>query len=133
MQLHKLTCLSSSQEFRSACLFKNALVPKLNELLASKRCVVVHSLEQHNNIFMNSNGENMESDMERERYVSSRDVISQSLETNIGAEDTFFKKSPRDITRDLITRVDVGPRVRVPDTRETKPITIPVRIVSAWT
>ena len=77
--------------------------------------------------------------MERERYVSSRDVISQSLETNIGAEDTFFKKSPRDITRDLITRVDVGPRdlepwrVRVPDTRETTPITIPVRIVSPWT
>ena len=77
--------------------------------------------------------------MERERYVSSRDVISQSLETNIGAEDTFFKKSPRDITRDLITRVDVGPRdlepwrVRVPVTRETTPITIPVRIVSPWT
>ena len=77
--------------------------------------------------------------MERERYVSSRDVISQSLETNIGAEDTFFKKSPRDITRDLITRVNVGPRdlepwrVRVPDTRETTPITIPVRIVSPWT
>ena len=77
--------------------------------------------------------------MERERYVSSRDVIRQSLETNIGAEDTFFKKSPRDITRDLITRVDVVPRdlepwrVRVPVTRETTPITIPVRIVSPWT
>ena len=121
-------------------LFKNAMVPKLTELLASKkRCVVVHSLVQHNNIFINSNGENMESDMERERYVSSRDVISQSLETNIGAEDTFFKKSPRDITRDLITRVNVGPRdlepwrIRVPVTRETTPITIPVRIVSPWT
>ena len=77
--------------------------------------------------------------METEGYASSRDVISQSLETNIGAEDTFFKKSPRDITRDLITRVDVVPRdlepwrVRVPVTRETTPITIPVRIVSPWT
>ena len=79
--------------------------------------------------------------MERERYVLSRDVNSPSWETNIGAEDTYFKKSPRDITRDLmlITRVDVGPRdlvpwrVGVPDTRDTTPITIPVRILSAWT
>ena len=61
-------------------LLQKAPVPKLTELFAAdKRPVVVHNLVQHNNIFINSNGENMESDMERERYVLSRDVNSPRI------------------------------------------------------
>ena len=71
----------------------------------------------------------MESDGDRDGFLQRFDVNSPSWESNIRAEDPYFKKSPRDITRDLITRVDVGSHVSWRP-RETTPINVPVRIVS---
>ena len=77
----------------------------------------------------------MESDVNRDRngFLQHFDVNSPRWKSNIRAEEPYFKKSPRDITRDLITRVDVGSRDRVPwrpsQTRKTTPINVPVRIV----
>ena len=72
--------------------------------------------------------------MERNGFLQRFDVNSPSWESNIRAEDPYFKKSPRDITRDLITRVDVGSRDHVSwrprEARETTLINVPVRIVS---
>lgn len=79
----------------------------------------------------------MESDVNRDRagFLQGSDVNSLRWERNIGAEEAYFKKSPRDITRDLITRVDVGSRDQVPwrprEARETTPINVPVRVVGS--
>ena len=121
-------------------LLQKAPVPKLTELLASaKRPVVVHNLVQHNNIFIESNGDKMTSDVDRNRDSLSPLLVKNSSgweqnSFNIRAENTYFRKSPRDITRDLLTRVDTRSRGHVSrrsdEARDTTPINVPVRIGS---
>ena len=120
-------------------VLQKAPVPKLTELFAAdKRPVVVHNLVQHNNIFIKSNGDKMSSDVDRNRdrisplLVKNHSVWEQGS-FNIRAENTYFRKSPRDITRDLLT---LGTRSRDhvswrPDEAgDTTPINVPVRIRS---
>ena len=121
-------------------LLQKAPVPKLTELFAAdKRPVVVHNLVQHNNIFIKNNGDKMSSDVDRSRDSLSPLLVNNSSDWeqrsfNIRAENTYFRKSPRDITRDLLTRVDSRSRDHVSwrqdEARDTTPINVPVRIRS---
>ena len=121
-------------------LLQKAPVPKLTELFAAdKRPVVVHNLVQHNNIFIKNNGDKMSSDVDRSRDSLSPLLVNNSSDWeqrsfNIRAENTYFRKSPRDITRDLLTRVDTRSRDHVfwrqDEARDTTPINVPVRIGS---
>ena len=120
-------------------VLQKAPVPKLTGLFAAdKRPVVVHNLVQHNNIFIKSNGDKMSSDVDRNRdsispILVKNNSVQEQRSFNIRAENTYFRKSPRDITRDLLT---LGTRSRDhvswrPDEAgDTTPINVPVRIRS---
>ena len=120
-------------------LLQKAPVPKLTELFAAdKRPVVVHNLVQHNNIFIKNNGDKMSSDVDRSRDSLSPLLVNNSSDWeqrsfNIRAENTYFRKSPRDITRDLLT-LDTRSRDheswRPDEAGDTTPINVPVRIRS---